>query len=58
MKSSGRGEYQDYLVGIVFQCEGMAAEFVASHLLQCIEIGDFLTHNRAHAGNLSDALEL
>lgn len=58
MKSSGRSEYQDYLVGIVHQHEGMAAEFVASHLLQRIEIGDFLTHDRAYAGNLSDALEL
>jgi hypothetical protein len=36
----------------------MAAEFVASYLLQRIEIANFLTHNRANTGDLRDALEL
>jgi len=58
VKSSGCGEYQDYFASAVFHCEGMAAEFVASYLLQRIEIANFLTHNRANTGDLRDALEL
>lgn len=57
MRSSSCGEYQDYLVDAVFQHEGMAAEFVAPHLLQRIEIGDLLAHNGSGAGNLRDTFE-
>jgi hypothetical protein len=35
----------------------MAAEFVAPHLLQRIEIGDLLAHNGSGAGNLRDTFE-
>ena len=36
----------------------MAAEFIVSHVLHRVEIGDFLAHNGAHTGNLRDTLEL